>query len=124
MNAVGNFLWLVFGGFIIAIEYLISSLILMLTIVGIPFGLQTLKLASLAIWPFGYDTRTNSTNTGCLGTVMNLVWIVVGGFWIFVTHLILGVLLYITLIGIPFGRQHMKMAALALAPFGREIIRK
>lgn len=122
MKTLGNFLWIIFGGLIIAIEYLVASILLMITIVGIPFGLQTLKLASLAIWPFGYDTRTNQHSTGCLATVMNLIWIVVGGFWIFLTHLVLGILLYITIIGIPFGRQHIKLAVVALTPFGREII--
>lgn len=121
MNALGNLLWIVFGGFIIAIEYVISSLLLMITIVGIPFGLQTLKLADLALWPFGRDTRSNQFSSGCLGVIMNLIWIVVGGFWIFMTHILLGLLLSITIIGIPFGRQHFKLAALALSPFGREV---
>ena len=124
MNALGNLLWIIFGGFIIAIEYVISSLFLMITIIGIPFGFQTLKLADLALWPFGRDTRSNQFSTGCLGLVMNLIWIVVGGFWIFLTHLVLGVLLSITIIGIPFGRQHFKLASLALTPFGREVYSK
>ena len=121
MNAIGNILWIVFGGFIIAIEYVISSVLLMITIVGIPFGLQTLKLADLALWPFGRDTRSNSYSSGCLSVIMNLIWIIVGGFWIFLTHIALGILLSITIIGIPFGRQHFKLAALSLNPFGREV---
>lgn len=124
MSTLGNLLWIIFGGFIIAIEYIISSLILMVTIVGIPFGLQTLKLADLALWPFGRDTRSNNFSTGCLGSIMNLIWIVVGGFWIFLTHLALGIVLCITIIGIPFGKQHFKLAALALTPFGREVYSK
>ena len=121
MNAIGNILWIVFGGFIIAIEYVISSVLLMITIIGIPFGLQTLKLADLALWPFGRDTRSNSYSSGCLSVIMNLIWIIVGGFWIFLTHIALGILLSITIIGIPFGRQHFKLAALSLTPFGREV---
>lgn len=124
MNTIGNLLWIIFGGFIIAIEYVISSILMMITVVGIPFGLQTLKMADLALWPFGRDTRSNNFSTGCLGTIMNLIWIVVGGFWIFLTHMLLGLLLYITIIGIPFGRQHFKLAALALTPFGREVYTK
>lgn len=124
MSTLGNLLWIIFGGFIIAIEYVISSLLLMVTIVGIPFGFQTLKLADLALWPFGRDTRSNNFSTGCLGTIMNLIWIIVGGFWIFLTHLVLGVILSITIIGIPFGQQHFKLAALALTPFGREVYTK
>lgn len=121
MRTLGNLIWIIFGGFIIAIEYVIASFLLMITIVGIPFGLQTLKMADLALWPFGKDTRTNEFSSGCLGTLMNLIWILVGGFWIFLTHLALGLLMYITIIGIPFGKQHFKLAALALTPFGREI---
>lgn len=124
MKTLGNLLWMIFGGFIIAIEYVVASLLLMITIIGIPFGIQTLKLAELALWPFGRDTRTSPSSSGCLGVIMNLVWIVIGGFWIFLTHVILGILLYITIIGIPFGKQHFKLAALSLTPFGREVYEK
>ena len=124
MKVLGNLIWLIFGGFVTAVEYIVASLVLMVTIVGIPFGIQTLKLAALTIWPFGRDTVSNEFNTGCLGTIMNLIWILVGGFWIFLTHILFGVLLSITIIGIPFGRQHFKLAALALTPFGREIVYK
>ncbi|HKM92259.1 MAG TPA: YccF domain-containing protein [Prolixibacteraceae bacterium] len=124
MSTIGNLLWIIFGGFIIAVEYVIASILMMITIVGIPFGLQTLKMANLALWPFGRDTRSTEFATGCLGTIMNLLWIIVGGFWIFVSHIILGVLLSITIIGIPFGKQHFKLAAFALTPFGREVYNK
>ena len=89
MSTIGNLLWIIFGGFIIAVEYVIASILMMITIVGIPFGLQTLKMANLALWPFGRDTRSTEFATGCLGTIMNLLWIIVGGFWIFVSHIIL-----------------------------------
>ena len=105
----------------IAIEYLIASLILMITIVGIPFGLQTLKLASLAFWPFGREAVTAHRASGCLYTFMNVIWIVVGGIWIALSHLFWGLVLYITIIGIPFGKQHFKLAFVALTPFGRDI---
>lgn len=124
MNSLGNLLWMLCGGLIIAIEYTIASILMMITIIGIPFGVQTLKMADLALWPFGRDTRTTSISTGCTYTLFNLIWIVVGGFWIFITHIILGLLCMITIIGIPFGRQHFKLASLALTPFGREIYNK
>jgi uncharacterized membrane protein YccF (DUF307 family) len=124
MKTLGNILWIIFGGFIIAIEYVVAALFLMVTIVGIPFGIQALKMADLALWPFGRDTRSNNFSTGCLGVLMNLIWIIVGGFWIFLTHIALGILLSITIIGIPFGKQHFKLAALAFTPFGREIYSK
>ena len=122
MNILGNILWLILGGFVTALEYLICSILLMLTIVGIPFGLQTLKFASLTLWPFGRTVVDTSQPTGCLSTLMNVLWILLGGIWISLTHLIFGVILFITIIGIPFGRQHFKLATLALTPFGKNIV--
>ncbi len=122
MKLLGNLIWLLFGGIIIAIEYLVSSLLLMVTIVGIPFGIQTLKLAILALWPFGAEIRLKPGNSGCLSTIMNLIWIFIGGFWICLTHVFFGVLFAVTIIGIPFALQHFKLAGLALTPFGKEII--
>lgn len=122
MNIFGNFIWLIFGGIIIAIEYFVASIILMITIVGIPFGIQTLKMASLAIWPFGRDTWVHTRASGCLYILMNVIWLLTGGLWIAATHAIFGFLLCITIIGIPFGLQHFKLTAIALSPFGRDIV--
>ena len=123
MKFLGNIIWLIFGGLITSIEYLISSILMMITIIGIPFGFQTLKLAVLALWPFGSKVIDNG-NSGCLSVIMNILWIFLGGIWICLTHLLFGILLYITLIGIPFGNQHFKMAKLALTPFGKDIVRR
>ncbi len=124
MRFLGNIIWLVFGGIIIAIEYFISSILLMLTIVGIPFGIQTMKLALLALWPFGKEIKTQRHSTGCLSTFMNVLWILCGGIWISLSHIFFGILLGITIIGIPFAKQHFKLAGLALTPFGRSIVNK
>lgn len=121
MNFIGNIIWFIFGGFIIAIEYFIASIILMLTIIGIPFAFQTLKLASLAIWPFGRQAINIDQASGCLSTILNIVWLLFGGIWIALSHIIFGLLFTITIIGIPFGAQHFKMASLALLPFGKTI---
>ena len=121
MTFLGNIIWLLFGGIFIAIEYLISSILLMITIIGIPFGLQTLKLSVLALWPFGSEVVTVDNPTGCLNTLMNVIWILIGGIWIALTHVCFGLLFFITIIGIPFGRQHFKLAGLALTPFGKQI---
>lgn len=121
MKLLGNIIWLIFGGLVTSIEYLISSLLLMITIIGIPFGLQTMKLALLALWPFGSRVTDNGNAGGCLCIIMNILWIILGGFWICLTHLGFGLLLCITIIGIPWGRQHFKMAGLALTPFGKNI---
>lgn len=124
MSLFANIIWFVFGGIIIAIEYLIASILLMLTIVGIPFGLQTLKLAMLALWPFGSEIRMKPSSSGCLSTVINIIWICIGGIWISLTHLLFGLLFAITIVGIPFAIQHFKLAGLALTPFGKEIVKK
>ena len=122
MKTLGNILWLLFGGVFIALEYFFASIILFLTIIGIPFGIQTMKLAGLALWPFGKEVILKEKASGCLTTFMNLIWIVVGGIWISLSHIVFGILFGITIIGIPFAKQHFKLAALSLTPFGREII--
>ena len=120
MKVLGNIVWWLCGGLETAVEYFVASVALMITVVGIPFGLQTLKLGQPMLWPFGSRVVKKPTS-GCLNTVMNVVWFFVGGIWIWLTHAFFGVLLYITIIGIPFGRQHFKLARIALTPFGREV---
>jgi len=122
MKIIGNIVWLIFGGLITALEYLISSVLMMITIVGIPFGIQTLKLAGLALWPFGKKVVTHERSNGCLYIIFNVIWILVGGIWISLTHVLFGVLLFITIIGIPFAKQHFKLASLALTPFGKDVV--
>ncbi|MFY0626909.1 MAG: YccF domain-containing protein [Reichenbachiella sp.] len=123
MNGIGNIIWLLFGGIIVAIEYFVASIVLFVTIIGIPFGLQTLKLGVLSLWPFGQDTVQTIEGQGCLYTIMNVIWLITGGIWICLTHIFFGVLLAITIIGIPFAQQHFKLASLALTPFGRDIVK-
>ncbi len=122
MGCLMNLLWLIFGGIFTAVEYLIASVLMMFTIVGIPFGMQTLKMAGLALWPFGKEVRSGERSSGCLYVLMNVLWILLGGIWISLSHMIFGVVLCITIIGIPFGMQHFKLAALALTPFGKDIV--
>lgn len=121
MKILGNIIWLIFGGIMIAIEYFICSILMMLTIVGIPFGLQTLKLAALSLWPFGTQIESDGWPSGCLAGIMNVVWWFVGGFVIALTHVFWGLFFYITILGIPFGNQHFKLAYLALFPFGKTV---
>lgn len=121
MKIIGNIIWLLLGGLGVAIEYFVASLGLMITIIGIPFGIQTMKLGMLTLWPFGSEVTGTPNSGGCLDTFMNVLWFLVGGLWIWLTHIFFGCLLYITIIGIPFGKQHFKMAKLALSPFGKEI---
>ncbi len=121
MRILGNLIWLIFGGIIIFLEYIIASFILCITIVGIPFGVQTFKLAALALWPFGIDVRTVPHGGGCLYLLMNIIWIVFGGIWICLTHVVFGLFFAITIVGMPFALQHFKLDALSLTPFGKEI---
>ena len=121
MNLIGNIIWVIFGGIFIFFEYIIGGLILCLTIVGIPFGLQCFKFAVVGLAPFGVRITEHPNDTGCLSTVMNVIWLIFGGFWIMLTHLLFGLLFSITIIGIPFGRQHFKLMNLAFAPFGKSI---
>lgn len=122
MRLFGNLIWLVFGGILIFLEYLISSILLIVTIIGIPFGIQTLKLAVFALWPFGSKVVDSGSSSGCLSTIMNIIWILIGGIWIALSHLVFGILFAITIIGIPFAKQHFKLAGLALTPFGKNIV--
>lgn len=121
MKTLGNIIWLIFGGLPVAIEYFIASIGLMITIIGIPFGIQTLKIGVFVLWPFGCEIANKDNGFGCLNLIMNIIWICIGGFWIFLTHLLLGCLFFITIIGIPFGVQQFKLARLAFTPFGKEI---
>ena len=122
MSILMNILWLLLGGIFTAVEYVIASLGMMITIIGIPFGLQTLKLSLLALCPFGKKIETTPQAGGCLSIIMNIIWILLGGIWISLSHLVFGMILCITIIGIPFGKQHFKLAALALTPFGKHIV--
>ena len=122
MKFFGNILWFVLGGFLVSLYYFIVGLLFCITIIGIPFGLQLIKLAGFALWPFGHEIQPDTNDGGCLAIIMNVIWILVGGVEIAMLHLTFGVFLCLTIIGIPFGVQHFKMALLALIPFGKKIV--
>lgn len=121
MKSIGNILWLVFGGLIIAIIYYIAGALICLTIVGIPFGVQLFKLGTYSLWPFGRELVNGPREPGCLSVVMNLIWILVGCWEVTILHALLGIIFCITIVGIPWGIQHFKMAIAAIFPFGKEI---
>ncbi|MBI2571062.1 MAG: YccF domain-containing protein [Candidatus Schekmanbacteria bacterium] len=126
MTFILNVLWIVFGGgFVIWLEYVWGGLVLCLTIVGIPFGVQCFKIAGLGLLPFGKDIEADpdSAGAGLLGAILNLVWLLCAGIWIFISHIALAAALAVTIIGIPFALQHLKLAVLALAPFGKTVVR-
>ena len=121
MKFLGNLIWLVFGGLLVAVIYFLVGLLMCITIIGIPFGVQLIKLGIYALWPFGHELVNGPNEPGCLSTVMNLLWILLGWWEIAVIHLVCGLFLCVTLIGIPWGLQHFKMALSAIFPFGKEI---
>ena len=122
MSVLGNIIWLVFGGFFMALEYLVSGFLLCCTIIGIPFGLQVFKIGLVARLPFSQTTVVEEGSRSCLEIIMNVIWFFIGGIWIALSHLGWGLLFCITIVGIPFGIQHFKLMRVALFPFGRTVI--
>lgn len=124
MRLLLNVLWIVLGGgWLIWLEYVVGGLILCVTVVGIPFGVQCFKIAGMGLLPFGKQIRDDpsAAGSGCLGMLMNVLWFVVAGLWIFLSHLSLAIATGATIIGIPFAVQHVKLAVLALVPFGKRV---
>ena len=121
MKILGNIIWLLLGGIVIALIYYIVGLVMCVTIIGIPFGVQLFKLGTYALWPFGHELVFRPTEPGCLSTVMNLIWILLGWWEIAIIHLACGLLFSLTVVGIPWGLQHLKMALGSIFPFGKEI---
>lgn len=122
MNFLGNLIWIICGGFLSALGYFIGGLVLCFTIIGIPFGLQFFKIAGLELMPFGRRVVNSEGSNGCLATVFNIIWIFTGGLYTAVIHLVCALFLAITIIGIPFAKQHLKLMELCFAPFGKEVI--
>ncbi|HED24244.1 MAG TPA: YccF domain-containing protein [Firmicutes bacterium] len=121
MNIIGNILWIILGGIIIFLLYILGGIVLCLTIVGIPFGVQCFKLATLGLIPFGKVVTGGPSTTGTINVILNVLWIITFGLTIAATHIVLALFLGLTIIGIPFARQHIKLASLALTPFGHSI---
>lgn len=121
MKILGNIIWWIFGGLEAAIGYFSGSLALACTIIGIPIALQTFKIGLLCLWPFGSRVKSTKCPPGCIRIPLNLLWLIFGGLWAWLMHIIFGALLCMTIVGIPWGKQHFKMAGLSLAPFGKEV---
>ena len=108
MNSIGNILWLILGGILIAIIYYIVGLLMCIAIIGIPFGVQLFKLGTYALWPFGHELVDGPNQPGCLSIVMNLIWILLGWWEIAIIHLVCGLLFCVTIIGIPLGASALQ----------------
>lgn len=120
MNLLLNIAWFLLGGFVIFFLYIAGAIILCLTIIGIPFGIACFKLAGLAAAPFGKIIREKQPPGGALTIVLNVIWIILPGLELAIIHLLLAVLMAITIIGLPFAAQHLKLSRMALLPFGYE----
>lgn len=119
MGCLGNVLWFIFGGFLSGLSWLLAGILWCVTIVGIRVGMQCFKFASLSFFPFGKEIRYGG---GAGSLLLNILWLVLSGLPLALESAVLGCLLCVTIVGIPFGLQHFKIAKLALMPFGAEII--
>lgn len=117
MKLLGNILWLLLGGLIAALGYFIIGLLLCVTIIGIPFGIQSFKMGRLTLYPFGTEVQIEFDEH----PIANILWLILVGWELAVGHLMIGLFLCITIIGIPFGLQWFKLAKLALFPFGADL---
>jgi uncharacterized membrane protein YccF (DUF307 family) len=129
MKTLGNLIWLVCGGLAMALAWWLAGLVAFVSIVGIPWGRACFVIGNLCFLPFGREvadrqvvTGRADVGTGLLGMIGNVLWFVFAGLWLAIGHLISAVLCFVTIIGIPFGIQHMKLAEIALAPIGKTIV--
>ncbi len=123
MTLVGNVIWLVCGGLVSALAHLVGGILLCLTVIGIPFGYQEIKIGIATLAPFGCELVEYQDANSPLRLVLNVIWLVVFGWMIALHHLLWAVLLALTVVGLPFALQHLKLIPLALLPFGRELVR-
>jgi uncharacterized membrane protein YccF (DUF307 family) len=123
MKTLLNVIWLVLAGFWLALGYLLAAVLLAITIIGLPFAKQALKLSRYALWPFGRALVQSPKRLRTLSAVGNVLWFVLAGWWLALGHLLTGIALCLTIIGIPLGIADFKMAGAALVPFGRTVVR-
>ena len=121
MRLIGNVLWFVLAGLWLAIGYLLAALVMFILIITIPFALQAVKLSMFALWPFG-RTVVKRPDAGAPSLIGNILWLILAGWWLAIGHLVTGILLCVTIIGIPLGLGNFKLIPISLWPFGREIV--
>ncbi|TDC84388.1 YccF domain-containing protein [Actinomadura sp. 7K507] len=121
MRTLLNILWLVLAGFWLAVSYVLAGIVCCILIITIPFGIASFRIAGFALWPFG-RTTVPRRDAGAGSLLGNVIWIIVAGWWLALGHLFTGVLLCITIIGIPFGIANFKLIPVSLVPLGREIV--
>ena len=129
IRTIANILWFVLGGLVMGLAWWLIGLVAFMTIIGIPWGRSCLVIGQFTMWPFGREAigrdalrQRNDIGTGLLGLLGNVIWFVFAGFWLAVAHIMVALALFLTIIGIPFGIQHLKLAGIALAPVGKTIV--
>ena len=122
MKTIGNILWLLLAGWWLALGYVIAGVVNCVFVITIPFGVQAFKLAGFALWPFGRVIVQRTDRDAALGCLANGIWFLTAGLWLAIGHAAAGVLLVLTVVGIPFGVASFRMGALALAPFGKMVV--
>jgi len=125
MRLLGNLIWLLFGGLVTGIGWWVAGLLAAITIIGIPFAIAALRIGTFTFWPFGrevVDRPEPDQARKLLVLIGNIVWILLGGIWLALAHLFFALLLAVTIIGIPFALQHLKLAQLSLTPYGKMIV--
>lgn len=122
MTTILNLVWFIFGGWISALAWLAAGLVLAVTIVGLPWVPAAFRIGSFSAWPFGRRLEDKPGGGGDLPLLLNIIWLVFAGWWLALHHLLLALVLGVTLIGIPFALQHLKLALISLAPVGKEIL--
>ena len=123
MRTLLNVIWFIFSGFWLWIAYMLAGVICCVLIVTIPFGIASFRLANYAAWPFGREVIERPTS-GLLALLGNIIWLIVAGWWIALTHIVTGIALCITIIGIPMAIANFKLIPIALMPLGKEIVPK
>ncbi len=121
MKTILNAIWLVLSGFWLACAYVLAGLILCITIIGIPFGIASFRITRFALWPFGY-TAVERRDAGAPSCVGNVLWLLLAGWWLALSHIVTGLLLCVTIIGIPLGVANFKLIPVSLTPLGRDIV--
>ncbi|WP_340376835.1 YccF domain-containing protein [Streptomyces sp. SS7] len=120
-NLLLNIIWLVFCGIWMAIGYVIAALICFILIVTIPFGIASLRIAGFVLWPFG-RTTVERPGAGAGSFIGNVIWVIFAGWWLALGHIVTGLALCVTIIGIPFGWANLKLIPISLMPLGREVV--
>jgi uncharacterized membrane protein YccF (DUF307 family) len=120
LRLILNILWLLLGGLVLALGWLLAAVVMFILIITIPFGLQALKIAGFTLWPFG-RTLVKRPDAGAASAIGNVIWFILAGWWLAIGHLVAAVALAITIVGIPLAAAHIKLIPISLVPFGRDV---